>query len=308
MKLSGFDPDQGKAFGDVGSGLSYIFSSLECNMLQSCPQPSTSVLDLEPCFFDTLVPGADEHHFVNGLREIVRANKETALVFFLNAALAADGALMAGWLCLERQDFFRAKRYLGYAVTHERDIGRLFGKYGIVPVMDLSIADDIFVRMTATPSAARMTLAEIFRRQQQLDEASNILKNLCQTHPDDPVIRLCAIELLANKQPDDPVICEQILKLSDGLTGNSAANAGILLHRTHALRMLSLHSVVIDTISGYLNYASNIPDDLMYALRYEYALALEDSGEKDKYRLEIERLYAAAPDYADVAERISGMK
>ena len=45
-------------------------------------------------------------------------------------------------------------------------------------------------------------------------------------------------------------------------------------------------------------------DDLLRALRYERALAYEDSGQKSRARAQFEKLYAEAPDFEDVAERL----
>ena len=40
------------------------------------------------------------------------------------------------------------------------------------------------------------------------------------------------------------------------------------------------------------------------AIRYERALAYEDLGQKSRVRAEFEKIYAEAPDFEDVAERL----
>jgi lipoprotein NlpI len=45
----------------------------------------------------------------------------------------------------------------------------------------------------------------------------------------------------------------------------------------------------------------------LYALRYERALVYENLGQRKRLRNELEKLYAKAPDYEDVAIKL-GLK
>jgi lipoprotein NlpI len=47
--------------------------------------------------------------------------------------------------------------------------------------------------------------------------------------------------------------------------------------------------------------------ELLYALRYERALVYENLGQRKRLRNELEKLYAKAPDYEDVAIKL-GLK
>ncbi|MCL4424667.1 MAG: hypothetical protein M1299_09355 [Firmicutes bacterium] len=45
-------------------------------------------------------------------------------------------------------------------------------------------------------------------------------------------------------------------------------------------------------------------DEFLRAVRYERVLVYEELGERRLARAELEKLYAEAPDYQDVAERL----
>ena len=59
-----------------------------------------------------------------------------------------------------------------------------------------------------------------------------------------------------------------------------------------------------DVLTKALRRKKGRSDDILRALRYERALVYEDLGQRKRARSELERLYAEAPDYEDVAERL----
>ncbi len=66
----------------------------------------------------------------------------------------------------------------------------------------------------------------------------------------------------------------------------------------------SLNAQHLNFFAGFLALRQGRSNDLLRALRYERALAYEDLGQKSRARAEIEKLYAEAPDFEDVAERL----
>lgn len=308
-KLTVCSQDVRTTFGIPGTGLYYTSNQSRGTywggaLPDAVPQPQPLTPHLDLGFFEHLLTVPEEQNFVIGLRELVGGNKDVALTNILNAAQMADGAFMAGWLCLEKQDFFRAERYLGHAITHESEIGKLFEKYGISPQIELSMTDELTVHLTATPTAARIAIIEVFQLQQRWDEAVNILKRLQHDHPEDPVIRLSLVELLMHIKPNDPNTCDQVVRLSDGIVNEPQVHAAILLYRARALRGLGMPTAALDMLSDCLKEIKDYPNDLTHALRYERALACEDAGQAEKCRVELEKLHADAPDYEDVAMRL----
>ena len=149
-----------------------------------------------------------------------------------NAFHLADGAFMAGWLCLGKQDFYRAERYLTCAITHETEIGSLFDKYGVSLHIELAITHELIANLAATATAARLAIVEVFQRQQRWNEAVNILQHLHRAHPEDPVICLSVVELLMHIRPNDKTTCSQVVKLADGIQDESPVHVAILLYKS----------------------------------------------------------------------------
>jgi lipoprotein NlpI len=67
---------------------------------------------------------------------------------------------------------------------------------------------------------------------------------------------------------------------------------------------LGLFDAAGETLVDALRKKADRPDELLRALRYERALVYEALGKKRISRSELEKLYAEAPDYEDVAARL----
>ncbi|RLF34033.1 MAG: DUF4236 domain-containing protein, partial [Thermoplasmata archaeon] len=78
----------------------------------------------------------------------------------------------------------------------------------------------------------------------------------------------------------------------------------LLLYKAKALRRLDLKEAARDILTNTLRREKNRSDDLLRALRYERALVYEEIGQHKRARSELEKLYAEAPDYEDVAARL----
>jgi len=92
--------------------------------------------------------------------------------------------------------------------------------------------------------------------------------------------------------------------MTEGVENDSAIHAALLLHKAKALRRLNLKEAARDVLTKALRRKKDRSDDLLRALRYERALVYEDLGEHKRARSELEKLYAEAPDYEDVAKRL----
>ncbi|RLB04012.1 MAG: DUF4236 domain-containing protein, partial [Deltaproteobacteria bacterium] len=71
-----------------------------------------------------------------------------------------------------------------------------------------------------------------------------------------------------------------------------------------ALRRLNLKEAARDVLTKAVRRKKDRSDDLLRALRYERALVYEEMGQHKRARFELEKLYAEAPDYEDVAARL----
>jgi hypothetical protein len=72
----------------------------------------------------------------------------------------------------------------------------------------------------------------------------------------------------------------------------------------HLRRQLGLPDAATALLSETLRRTADRPAELLHALRYERALAYEAAGQTKRARADLERLYAEASDYEDVARRL----
>jgi hypothetical protein len=96
----------------------------------------------------------------------------------------------------------------------------------------------------------------------------------------------------------------EVVDLTEDVKNQSAAHAALLLYKAKALRGLSLPGAAQEVLTGALKKTKDRPADLLRALRYERALVYEEQREMKKARMELEKLYAEAPDYEDVKRRL----
>ena len=83
-----------------------------------------------------------------------------------------------------------------------------------------------------------------------------------------------------------------------------AVHTTLLLYKARALRGLGFLDAARETLTGALRRRKARSEELLRALRYERALVYENLGQRRRARSELEKLYAEAPDYEDVAARL----
>ena len=76
--------------------------------------------------------------------------------------------------------------------------------------------------------------------------------------------------------------------MTEGVENESEIHAALLLYKAKALRRLNLKEAAGDVLSKVLRRKKDRSDDLLYALRYERALAYEDLGQHKRARSELE--------------------
>jgi tetratricopeptide (TPR) repeat protein len=216
----------------------------------------------------------------------------------------ADGAYLAGFLALKKEWPEEAANYLATAAEKHSRLGRYFSKYGISAVMSLPITDEVSAHVGPDLRGVLLGMVEVYQRQKRWQDAITCLERLQRLEPDDVVVKLSRVELLLGAHPGDKKVCQKVVRLVEGIENETPIHAALMLYRAKALRHLGLATADRDTLTATLRRKKGRSDDLLRALRYERALAYEDLGQKSRARAEFEKLYAEAPDFEDVAERL----
>jgi tetratricopeptide (TPR) repeat protein len=255
-------------------------------------------------FFKRLVTPDDEAAFVDGCRELALGNEEEAYAHLQKAVHFPDGAFLAGFLALKLGKPAEAAHFLASAAGAQEKLGRLFGKYGLSATMALAITDEVAAAVSCDREGALLGLVEAYQAQGRVNEAIQCLETLRRLHPDDPVIRLSLCELLLERDGDTKEAAKRVVHLTQRIENESAVHAALLLYKARALRKLGLSEAAKEALTIALRRKKGRGEELLRAIRYERALVFEDIGRKAQARRELERLYAEAPDYADVADRL----
>ena len=255
-------------------------------------------------FFRRRVTPADEQAFVDGCRALLDGDHGTALDHMRAATHLADGAFMAGCLALEAGAIEEAATDLEAAVGAADRLGSTADRYGITTSLVLPITDEISASLEPSLEGALLALVEAYQRLGRTNDAVAALRRLQALALDDPVVRLSLAELLVQGQPAERAAHEEAARLGENVTNDSAIHAALRLYRARAMRELGLPDAATTLLSETLRRTADRPVELLHALRYERALAYEAAGQAKRARADLERLYAEAPDYEDVAKRL----
>jgi len=258
-------------------------------------------------FFQRLITPEEEKALVKGCRELVAGNEEAAFARAREAVHLADGAFLAGFLAMKQGLLEEAATYLNAAAEDHVNLGRLFSKYGLSVTMTLPVTDEIMAQVAPDLRGVLLALTEVYQRTNRSAEAIACLRRLQELEPEDVVVRLSLAELLMETSPSDQEVCREVLRLAEDVQNQTPVHAALLLYKARALRALGLLATARETLSVALRRTQGRPRELIWALRYERALVYEAQGEARRARAELEKLYADAPDFADVAERL-GLK
>ncbi len=256
-------------------------------------------------FFQRLITPEEEKAFVDGCRELALGDEDSAFEQLKAAIHLADGAYLAGFLALKTERLREAANYLLAAAAEQpAALGRYFSKYGISAVMSLPITDEVSAHVEPDLRGVLLGLVEVYQRQRRWKEAVKCLEKLRRLEPNDVVVKLSLAELLLDVRPDDKDVCRKIVRLTENIENETPVHTALLLYKAKALRVLGLPDAARETLTIALRRKKGRSGELLRALRYQRALAYESTGQGSRARKELEKLYAEAPDYEDVAARL----
>jgi len=265
--------------------------------------PTVSVEDkLNLGFFKRLVTPKEEEGLVDGLRELSLGNEEGAYAKLKNTTHLADGAFMAGYLALNNNNLRESEEFFSSARDNYRNLGKYFSKYGVTATMSLAITREYTAHLNPSLRGVLLALAEVYQRLDNRDKAITSLKRLRRLEPDDIVVKLSLTEILI--EGGDSKSFQEVVKLTQDIENSSPLHTALLLYKARALKGLGLFDAARDALTPLLRRKKDRPDDLLLAIRYERALVYEALGQKTRARKDLEKIYAEAPDYEDVANRL----
>lgn len=254
-------------------------------------------------FFRRLVTPPEEKALIDGLRALNDGDENAALSQLEAASDLPDAAWMAGMMCLKREAFAQARAYLERALAEGDRLGALFTKYDLSPQITLPIAKGIFAHISPAERGTRLALVELCEACGDAEGAAQHLERLMVIAPEDPVVLLSFVQIALDTLQDHNLL-NRAIALTVATQNETPIDTGILLYRARALAARGLPDAAIEVLTRAGRRRKDRPKRLLQQIRYDPALLYEEVGRKAQARREFEKLYADAPGFEGLAERL----
>jgi tetratricopeptide (TPR) repeat protein len=255
---------------------------------------------------------AAEKRYYAGIQAYVAGDDARALAAF-EACIAADaGAISArlfAGMTAERLEPGNPKgtEHLEAVVASDEDLpDRLQQKYlpaGSVRLwLGVGVTDLIEAKVSFNSVGAALILAERYQEQGRLPEAIGLVAQLHAADAADPLIRLSLADLLYDDGDHEGV-------LEAVATATNDSDVGVAMLRLRGAAMLALghHVGALEALRLALAKTAGRDPELLKAVRYDRARAYEAAGQRARARADLQKLYATAPDFRDVRERLAAL-
>lgn len=254
-------------------------------------------------FFQRLTTPANERALVEGLKALSKGDERAALNSLEQATDLPDAAWLAGMLRLKREALDTAERHLTFALSRLADLGTLFAKYDVEATISLPITPEVSAHVRPRERGTLLALVEVHQLQSRHTDVMECLERLLALDTNDPVVLLSFAELALDGE-EDQAAAQRVVSLTAIVGNETPIDTALLLYKGRALARLGLSQAAAETFTTALRRRKDRSADLLQQIRYERALTYDALGRKAAARRDLERLYAEAPDFEDVARRL----
>jgi tetratricopeptide (TPR) repeat protein len=288
-----------------GTGLSYrkkLSSSAKTSRENTSFKTKTE--DTTP---ETSAPGffapSHEKELVKGLEAYEAGQADEALKYFLEAAPDEPGAaILAATILAEREDGseFKAIELLEKVVQSDGEFPTpLMEKYLASTEIEINVTPRVTVTLPVNGLAAVLLLVELYQSARRIREAIALLEELVEL-TEQPALILSLCELYASRE-----IWEGIIDRAQGIEPMDDVTTEIVVYYGRAMQEKGLHDAAISVFSKALSKKKDRNPDLLHEAAYWRAISYQEQGKRSQARKEFELLYAEAPNFRDVAQRLA---
>ncbi len=294
----------------AGTGLSYS-QKLGGKSTTASPSRASSVKSTPPQQRAVSVPKAPsprlfapahEKAFYKAISAFQEGKRDEALRHFLEAAQKDAGAgILVGLLLSNYPDRIgEATTYLETVVASDVEFPTpLMQKYITTATMKLDITNEVQVTVPIDGLGAALLLAELYQQQERLPEAIGILEELDDL-VDEPALTLSLCDLYAAAGVWDGIVARaEKATIIDDITLETTVLRG------RALQEKGLQDAAIAVFTEALKKKKDRDPDLLNEALYWRAISYEAVGKKSQANKEFQKLYAEAPNFRDVAQRVN---
>ncbi len=289
-----------------GTGLSYrkkLDSKVGHKQRRAASSPGTAGAAAKPALPDPgFFAGRTEKELVKGLEHFRAGNSEQALEYLLNAAPEEPGAAILAASILDKKDSqeYRATEMLERVVQSDDTFPTLLmKKYLAEAEFELEITPTITATVSVDALGATLLLVELYQHQRRVREAITLLEEIDEL-ADEPVLTLSLCELYAARN-----LWEHIIERAKNTEPEDDITLGILTFYGRALQEKGLYEAANAIFTKALRRQKGRHPMLRNEVRYWRAISYQEQGKFRQANIEFQKLYAAAPDFRDVAARLA---
>lgn len=287
-----------------GTGLSF---RKKLNTVAKSDRSSASAKSKAAETPDTPSPGLfasrQEKGLARGLEAHAADQTDEALEHFLAAAADEPGAaILAATILAEREDGseFKAIELLEKVVQSDGEFPTpLMEKYLASTEIEINITPRVSVAVPVDGLAATLLLVEMYQSTRRVREAIALLEELVEL-AEQPVLVLSLCELYASRE-----IWDGIIERAQGIEPVDDVTVEIAVYYGRAMQEKELHDAAISVFSKALSKKKGRHPDLLNEAAYWRAISYQAQGKHSQARKEFEKLYAEAPNFRDVAQRLA---
>lgn len=288
-----------------GTGLSYRKIISSATPKKDIPRQAVAPQATEPPQLELPSPGLfasrTEKELAEGLKAYQADERTEALDHFLNAAREEPGAaILAAALLAERpggED--QAIKMLERVVNSDEEFpSPLMEKYLPGLEIQIDVTPHVSVSVSVNGLAATLLLVELYQSKGRAAEAIGLLEEL-EELSGDRIITLSLCELYAGQG-----IWDGIIERARDVENEDDVSLETLIFYGRAMQGKGLHEAAIEVFTRALRKQKDRMPRLLNEARYWRALAYQALGRRAQANRELQKVFADAPDFRDVAERL----
>ncbi len=272
---------------------------------EAAQQPQQRPIDrLNLGFFRRIFTPKDEQELVEGTRQFMLEDYEQALSHLQQALTITDAAFLSGAAALNLGRLDDAAKYFESALTDAEHLSAFFGKYGIMPQLQMPITPEVTAVLGPDTRGVCLLLTEVYQGLDRLQDAVTCVKRLLNAGDNEVVVRLSLAELLLEPGMKDSNTCKEVVQLAKDVENESFVHTALLLYKAEALICLGMEDAAKDTLTYGLRRKKGRPAQLLHEMLYQRAMIFLSQGQNSRARKDLERIFAQDPDFMDVSDQL----
>jgi len=211
----------------------------------------------------------EEQEFIDGCRAIVLGQDETALLHLRKVLHLADGAFLAGVVALKMNRLAEATEFLSSITERECALDRHLSRAGISVAVRLPVSDEVSAEVNPDLQGVLLALSLAYLKQKRWRDARGQLQRLRRIQPYDTAAKLAMAEWHLRARPGERQAFVEVIRLAEGIEGESAIEAALLLDKTKALRGLGRIAEALTTLVALQGRRKHYSEDFNEAVAQE---------------------------------------